>query len=303
MTNSTRPFILAMVALAASSEHVRAQAAGVTSPSRTERSVTLHFEATVGDESFACGNRYEGIGVTHSAITVGDLRLYVSAVRLIRDDGVDVPLSLTPDGLWQQNDVALLDFEDGTKSCANGTPELRSVVEGLVPSAQYVGVRFVVGVPFEKNHREPTLQPSPLNLTRMFWNWNGGYKFLRIDLKTTGQPQGWSIHLGSTGCTPHDGPTTVPIACTSINEVTVNFPAFDVDHDVVRFDLRSLLADSNVDVNQEDTAVGCMSGPDDEDCAPLFHQLGLPFNKAPSGMQRVFAVRRGAVISVAGERP
>jgi uncharacterized repeat protein (TIGR04052 family) len=266
------------------------------------RSIALHFEATVGDQPFSCGTQYAGIGTTNSSITVSDLRFYVSGARLIRDDGIEVAVALTPDGLWQQDDVALLDFEDGTRSCANGTPETRNVIEGRVPDGHYVGVRFAVAVPFEKNHREPTLQPSPLNLSRMFWNWNAGYKFMRVDLKSTGQPQGWVIHLGSTGCTPAEGPTTVPVSCSSTNEVRVSLPAFDLDRDVVRFDLRALLADANVDVNQEDTAVGCMSGADDEDCAPLFRRLGLPFGNAPVAAQSVFAVRHGGARSAAGER-
>ena len=34
-----------------------------------------------------------------------------------------------------------------------------------------------MGVPFESNHRDSTIAPSPLNITAMFWNWQGGYKF------------------------------------------------------------------------------------------------------------------------------
>lgn len=299
MKRLSRCLALVVIVLAGGPGRVFAQATEATSSLDGERSVTLHFEATVGGEAFSCGSRYEGIGVTRSSITVGDLRFYVSAVRLIRDDGADVPVSLIADDLWQQDDVALLDFEDGTASCANGTPETRLVVEGRAPAARYTGVRFTVGVPFEKNHREPTLQPSPLNLTRMFWNWNAGYKFLRIDLKTTGQPQGWVIHLGSTGCTPGGGPTIVPVSCASPNDVIVALPAFDVDRDVVGFDLGALLADANVDVNQNETPVGCMSGARDDECVPLFRQLGLPFRDAPLAAQRVFTVRQGAVPSAA----
>jgi uncharacterized repeat protein (TIGR04052 family) len=226
--------------------------------------------------------------------------MYVSSLRLVSADGREVPIALTQDSLWQYEDVALLDFEDGTRSCANGTPDLHTTVEGRVPGGRYVGVRFALGLPFEKNHREPTLQPSPLNLTKMFWNWNAGYKFVRIDLKTTGQPQGWEIHLGSTGCTPREGPTTVPVTCASPNQVAVDLPSFDIDRDVVRFDLAALLEKSNVDANQPETPTGCMSGPGDDDCVGLFAEFGLAFREAQAGEQHVFSVRRPAATAAGG---
>jgi hypothetical protein len=43
-----------------------------------------------------------------------------------------------------------------------------------------------------------------------------------------------------------------------------------------------LLKDSNVDTNQEHTAAGCMSDPNDTDCAPLFANFGLPFGGKPA---------------------
>ena len=82
-----------------------------------------------------------------------------------------------------------------------------------MPAGNYTGVRFEVGLPFDKNHAEVTLQPSPLNLSRMFWNWNAGYKFMRLDIRSTGQPRGWLVHLGSTGCTPTGKPSIVPVSC------------------------------------------------------------------------------------------
>lgn len=253
------------------------------------RPLRLRFEGVVGDPPFHCGESYAGIGTTQSAITVSDFRFYVSRLRLLRADGTEVRVTLTADELWQHDDVALVDFEDGTKSCANGTPDTRGFIDGQVTVGTYVGVRFDLGIPFDKNHRDPTLQPSPLNLTRMFWNWNAGYKFLRIDLRSTGQPKGWSIHLGSTGCTPREGPTSVPTTCKAPNRLTVTLPEFDIERDVVRFDLKSLLADSDVDAAFGETGPGCMSGAADPECGPLFSRFGLPHGSAARVMPRVFS--------------
>lgn len=266
------------------------------------RPIKLRFEAVVGDRPFACGQSYDGIGVSRSTMTVADFRFYVSNLRLLRADGSEQAVILTRDDLWQQEDVALVDFEDGTKACANGTPETRAVVEGQVPTGDYTGVRFDIGIPFEKNHRDPTLQPSPLNLTRMFWNWNAGYKFLRVDLRSTGQPKGWAIHLGSTGCTPNASPTTVPVSCKSPNLLAVTLPAFDVASDTVRFDLAALLAGSNIDEKFGETGPGCMSGSSDAECGPLFTRFGLPFGAAAAEPQRVFTRVAGAGV-IAASRP
>jgi uncharacterized repeat protein (TIGR04052 family) len=260
----------------------------------TAQPVRLRFAATVGASPLACGQKYEQIGTTKSVISIVDFRFYVSRLRLLRPDGSEQAVSLMQDGLWQLDDIALLDFEDGTAGCANGTEQMRDLIEGHAPAGKYVGVRFDLGLPFEKNHREPTLQPSPLNLSRMFWSWNAGYKFLRLDLRSTGQPKGWMLHLGSTGCTPAGTPTTPAVSCARPNIVTVDLPAFDVASDVVEFDLRSLLARSDVDVNTPKTGEGCMSGLSDPECGPLLSQFGLvPGDGQPTG-QTVFRARRTA---------
>ena len=189
--------LLALLSVVASS---RIAAQGEGTPLR------LQFAAVVGDEPLRCGRTYPDIGTTRSSIAMADFRFYVSNVRFVAMDGTEKPASLVQDGLWQLDDVALLDFEDGTGDCANGTEPTRDVVEVHAPAGDYHGVRFDLGIPFEKNHREPTLQPSPLNLTRLFWNWNAGYKFMRLDIKSTGQPRGWLVHLGSTACTPTGSP-------------------------------------------------------------------------------------------------
>jgi uncharacterized repeat protein (TIGR04052 family) len=259
--------------------------------------VRLKFAATVGGAPAACGASYEEIGVTKSAMSFVDFRFYVSRVRLVRADGTEQPVTLAQDGLWQLDDVALLDFEDGTGGCANGTAQTRDVVEGRVPAGEYVGVRFDLGLPFEKNHRESTLQPSPLNLTRMFWSWNAGYKFMRMDIRTTGQPKGWMLHLGSTGCTPTGKPTIVPESCTYPNIPTIDLPAFDIAADTIELDVKSLLASSDVDVNTPKTAVGCMSAQSDPECGPIFGRLGLAWGEAPAAPQSAFKVRRVATAS------
>lgn len=263
--------------------------------------VTLRFKPMVGDKPFACGESYDGIGSTNSKITPTDFRLYVHNVRLIDAAGKETPVTLEQDGKWQIDNLALLDFENGSGPCANGTAETRDFVKGTAPAGAYTGVKFTVGVPFNRNHAEPAKAPSPLNLTQLFWVWNAGYKFARIEMNTTGMPQGWFLHLGSTGCTPKDTVQTVPTSCAFPNRAEITLTKFDVNGDTVVADLKGLLTGANVDVNQEKTARGCMSAQNDQDCAALFANLGLTFAGRQSSGQRFFRAEAGARTASVGK--
>ena len=265
-----------------------------------EQRVAIRFEAVVGSEKFACGQTYKGVVTTASTLTPRDFRFYVQGVELLNASGKAVAVDLDQDGKWQLDDVALLDFEDGTAGCINGTPDLNFQIAGSVPEGHYSGLRFVLAVPFNKNHTDLTTMPPPLNLTALSWVWNAGRKFARLDIASTGLPRGYAIHIGSTGCTPNETKITVPTECSHPNRSSVELPGFNPATDVVVADLGSLLKNSNIDENQPKTPAGCMSGPDDSDCAALFASLGLPFGDAPAGPQRFF--RRGlpgATIQVA----
>ncbi len=281
----------------------------VRAQSAPQRAIALRFAASVDSLPFACGTSYKNIGRTHATITPSDLRLFVHDVRLIGEHGEEIPVQLQSDSLWQSEGVALLDFENGSGPCSNGNADMRDVVLGTAPAGDYRGVRFAVGVPFSLNHLDLTTQPSPLSLARMFWAWNSGHKFLRVDMTTeVGDRRGaptdgseaastWMIHLGSTECMPKGSVTTIPTQCAWANRPVISFAQFDIDRDVIDLDLGALLRSADVTVNQPKTAAGCMSGQTDRDCAPIFAALGLPFAGAPGGSQNAFRVLRGSAAS------
>ena len=171
-----KSILLAIAIILGTSSQVRAQS--------DTKEVAINFEGWVGDEEFVCGESYENIGVSESTITPSDFRFYVSDIALIDEDGNAVPLELEQDGKWQYQNTALLDFEDGTNSCDNGTTDVNTTVVGSVPEGDYQGLQFTMGVPEDLNHEDAAIAPSPLNLTSMWWNWQGGYKFLRVELET-----------------------------------------------------------------------------------------------------------------------
>lgn len=237
--------------------------------------MTLNFVAAFGDEMAVCGGSYSGVGADEATVSFNDFRFYVSNIQLITADGAMVPFELEQDGIWQVENVALLDFEDGSASCSEiGNAALNGEVRGTAPAGEYVGLQFDLGVPFELNHADVLTAPSPLNIAALWWNWQGGYKFIRVDLMTDGADPAFNVHLGSTGC---DSPAAVIAPqepCSRPNMTTITLDNFNMMRDVVVADMAGLLAETAL---YETTPMppGCMSGFDDPDCPTVYAGFGL----------------------------
>lgn len=248
-----------------------AGATGGTGGGSTQ-AVVINFGAMVGDEAFDCAKTFTGLGTKAAEAKITDYRLYVHGVKLVAKDGGEVPVTLEQDGVWQYQDLALLDFESGSGSCANGTAELNTSIKGTVPAAEYEGIKFTLGVPFELNHADVATAPSPLNLSALFWNWNGGYKFLRIDSVATGAAMSFNLHLGSTDCVD-DGSGGVS-SCGRPNRPEIELTGKDPLVTKIIVDYGAVIAGSDITADAGG-APGCMSGAADPECAPVFERLGL----------------------------
>lgn len=252
------------------------------------RTFELRFRAQVGTEDVSCTETYGGFGPGGERdIRFSDFRFYVHGVELLRDGASAVPLVLDDEGPWQHDGVALLDFEDASGTCTAGTSEVRNVVRGRAPEGVYTGVRFVLGVPFASNHQDASAAVAPLNLTGLFWNWQGGYKFVRADITSSpvvgGDPRpAFNVHLGSTGCdgSPAGGVTM----CAVPNRATIELDAFDPDVSAIVADYAQLLEGVDPAINTAETAPGCMSGATDPECTEVMTSLGLPHGAAPASM-------------------
>lgn len=278
-------------------------AAPATTTAADTEPVEIRFALQAGDQPVACGTRIEGLGISHSAATLNDMRFYVSEVTLLDAAGAETPLILEQDGLWQRESTVLLDFEDGSHGCADsGNRDMNTVVKGRAPAGDYTAVRFDLGVPFALNHLDVTLAPSPLNLPAMWWNWQGGYKFVRFDLvvdalaesatdehdahaEPTAQAHdahghgaapanAWFIHTGSTGCLSDNAnqPPTAP--CLRPNRPTIQLDGFDPASNIIIADLATFV--QTVDLaHSTPQPPGCMGDFDDPDCANVYAALGL----------------------------
>jgi uncharacterized repeat protein (TIGR04052 family) len=261
---------------------------GSSSDEGSSQDVSLSFAAVVGDAEFECGGTYEGLGSDSTTLTLEDFRFYVQDVELKNAEGDWVPVDLE-DNQFQIDNVALLDFENGCGEVGN--VDLNDQVVGVVPTGEYDGLRFKMGLPFELNHGDASTAPGVLGITALFWNWRGGYKFIRIDSGSImNNPSVWRMHLGSTGCGMTDDLTTPPEQeCTSPNRVDVELDAFDPETNTIIADFAALVAGAPLSTVAEGTPAGCMSEPNNTDCGPLFANLGLPFGDAPGGTQTFFS--------------
>jgi hypothetical protein len=97
------------------------------------------------------------------------LQFYVSEFSLVDTNGSERALP----------GLALIDFSDSTAR-KNGYAKL--TLKAL--PGTFSGLKFSVGVPYDLNHRDVSLQKYPLGPdVGMFWVWNSGYIFHRIEGK------------------------------------------------------------------------------------------------------------------------
>jgi uncharacterized repeat protein (TIGR04052 family) len=240
----------------------------------------VDFSAKVGAQNFSSGTTYSGFGAGSSSatqeITLNDLRLYISNIILKTDTNEEIPFTLEQDGVWQYEDIVLLDFETAA------TPETNTDVIGSFsePDSGTINqVCFDVGIPFEFNHLNSSTSPSPLNASGMMWKWQSGHKFIRIDGvgDPNGSAVGYNLHLGSTGCVSGSATESPTSACTYPNLPNVCLTSFDLDTNEIVIDLATLFETTDITQVTANTAPGCMSGNNDPECQTLLPKLGLDF--------------------------
>lgn len=245
-----------------------------------EQPVSLSFALVAGEQPVRCGSAFGPVGRDQKKVSLRDARFYVQDVTLIDDSGKPVPLRLQLND-WQDAQMALLDFEDGSGQCVGGTPATNTQVTGSVPAGHYRGVSLTLGVAQSLNHTSTELQGAPLDLAAMGWSWQAGRKFIKLEVDPEGgvgkadgsRANTWYLHLGSTGCTgnPVTGDT---VACLRANRIPLRLEGFDPATQAVALDVASLFRDSRLAVD-EGAALGCMSGPTDPECVAVFKRLGL----------------------------
>ena len=262
-----------------------------------QEDLTIMFHAVSGETHLRCGEPFSLEEGTEPSFYLKDLRLFIHDVELKSTSENWTPFTFLDDDEWSDGTVTLLDYEDGTANCDEGGGLLMNhQIRGSLPHGDYQSIRFRVGVPPLLNHNDVTTAENPLNTSAMFWVWQRGYKFMRLemieDVDDVVKP--WLFHLGSTGC-ESDAPTSPPDApCKKMNSPWITIENFDLHTQHVALDLRGLLANIDIDLNTEETPSGCMSMPSEVvECETLFENFGLSFStgdpiKCEEGCPAVF---------------
>ena len=225
----------------------------------SETAVQLKFASTWNGAAINCDS---------APTSLTDLRFFVSNVKLVDTAGREHALTMSDNPPWQQQDVALIDLEDGNGACLNGSADMTSTLSGTIESNAVIqGLRFTVGVPFELNHANPLLAAAPLDQAAMHWHWRSGYKFMRAGVANA--TDGFWMHLGSTACA---GTVQNITSCAAPNRVDVVLDDFSPLSDVIEVDLSALFAK----VDFTDGVPGdCSSGPAEDACMAPFSALAL----------------------------
>lgn len=248
--------------------------------------VSINFVPRVGNRNFVCGQVYSGVSPSQASVQPVDFRFFVHNLRLINDQGQEVPVTVETRAPWQGQAVALLDFENNQGECElTGDAQTNAQVTGSIPEGNYQGLRFSLGVPTPVNHADPAQSGEPFQAGGMAWNWTKGFKFMNVEVHSVPEAAGQEpsigkFHLGSTACTNNE--VTQEVECSKPNRGEVFLPNFRLGQDNVVADIGALFANSALSTSQI-----CHSGQDA--CEPLFAQVGVDWDSgAPAAQQQVF---------------
>ncbi|MDJ0709687.1 MAG: metallo-mystery pair system four-Cys motif protein [Woeseiaceae bacterium] len=243
--------------------------------SRWDLALNIPFVATWNGTPVSCGSGDPALS---------DMRFYISNPQVVAADGEARDVRFAVEHAWQNDAVALVDLEDGTGACQNGTKEVVAEVIGVVRAGEYRTLRFTVGVPFQLNHANPLTASQPLDDPDMHWHWRSGYKFLRAGVRTNADS--FWIHAGSAGCEGTVGNIT---GCRFPNRIVVELDGFVPGESTVAVDLARLATGTDL---ADGEPTDCSSGPAEESCVEPFRALGIDFATGlPVGEQSVFSLQ------------
>lgn len=214
---------------------------------------TVEFQLVYGSEPLDCGKTFDIEGKDWS---LDALQMYVSEVSFAGKEASLLNLSN------KDTKAAML----GTRCQGEG----RWVVN-MKPVSLETGtdMSFLLGLPFELNHGNPLLAEEPLNHSDMFWTWQLGHKFIRMDVSSEvseEKTEHWAFHLGSIGCDSASSMRAPAESCAHANTFEVMITDFKPNLPVY------IHVDRLIE-NAQLTQDNCMGNPDDEACVPLLKNL------------------------------
>ncbi|WP_031528250.1 MbnP family protein [Dyadobacter crusticola] len=161
-------------------------------PTVATGSVVVHFNNMVGNEDLAL-NSGNYINAAGEDFTVTKLNYYISNIKFTKADG---------SGFTVPKDSSYFLIREANE--ASQTIRINNV-----PVGNYTGIEYVVGIDSLKSIEEPEnrkgildIYTGPTNEETMYWNWNPGYIFLKMegasDFATTSNGK-YQYHIGGFG--------------------------------------------------------------------------------------------------------
>lgn len=194
---------------------------------------------------------------------LAQLFIYLSEFEYLNDKGQWQQLTLK-DNAYQHAEVALVGY-----TCEDLTEKnWQLAFEPIENANKNLKLRATIGVPFDLNHQNPLTQTSPLNDSNMFWVWQTGHKFIRLELAT--QDDFWVFHLGSTGCSSASALRAPNAQCRYSNRASIEF---EVLNNNVELDLANWL--EGITVTDDNS---CQSDLNNPTCQQLFQNLAISQN-------------------------
>jgi len=220
------------------------------------------FQPAINNEALNCNSIFAH---SNKKWQYTQLQFFISAVELKNNKGVWQKMSLRKSAFQTNNSVLL--GEQCNLSNEQNKANWQLTFDKKIELKNISHIRFDLGLPFAVNHLNPLTQESPLNIPSMFWAWQIGHKFLRLEMAANND--NWLFHLGSTGCKSASPLRSPKEECRYPNRYTYELP-ISKKNNKITLDLSILLHGLII---TEQTS--CQSSPNKSSCQTLFSNLNI----------------------------
>ncbi|MCP9770656.1 hypothetical protein EGI22_22345 [Lacihabitans sp. LS3-19] len=150
--------------------------------------LSMYFENMVGTEPITLGTKTYTSGAGED-FTITTLNYFISNISIKKRDGTE------------------LKFADQYFLVKETDENSKTITLKDVPAGDYSSISFMVGVDSAKSvsdvsQRTGVLDPASYGTDNMYWSWNSGYIFFKMEgtsTKSTGAGNGYKLHIGGFG--------------------------------------------------------------------------------------------------------
>jgi hypothetical protein len=148
----------------------------------------MEFDHKFGSNDFEFGVDYTNAAGEQMKFSM--FKYFISNIKLVKDDNTEISIP---------GDVQYF-LVDHSKT------DSRTIVINNVPVGNYKSVKFIIGVDSLANTLDVAARPPALdvagNAAGMYWSWNSGYVFVKVEGTSPASPQADNIfkfHIGGFG--------------------------------------------------------------------------------------------------------